>query len=238
VLLWRSVRLLAQGLGGNHVLRVSAVGLGMRGSVGFCSRLVLRLDPGRSRVLIALGDPLRCGGSMLNPTRAAVIRNAALVGDRISLHARRVVVGGVNRALVHAHDCGVVGKLVAAPFSTRKTDAPIPIAVVHAAVVADVAAPVAPMEPVSAAVPVPIVGRPQGALIGSRNPSAGNPVVVPIAIGPVAGNPHQVGLGTEGLFINRQFGRSKTHTDDDLCVRKSGNNRDQKRQQKPTCRAE
>jgi hypothetical protein len=155
---------------------------------------------------------------VLNPARAAVIRNAVAVNDRISLHARRVVVGGVNHALIHAHDRGVVGKLVAAPFSARKTDAPVPVAVVHAAVVANVAAPVAPMESVSAAVPVPVVGRPQGALIGSRNPSAGNPVVVPVAIGPVAGNPHQVRLGTVGLFINRQFGRSETHNDDDLCV--------------------
>jgi hypothetical protein len=175
---------------------------------------------------------------MLNPARAAAIGNAAAVDDRVSLHARRVVVGGVNHGIIHAHHRGVVGKLVAAPFSARKTDAPIPKAVVHAAVVAYVAAPVAPMEPVSAAVPVPVVGRPQGALIGSPNPRAGNPVVVPVAIGPVAGNPHQVGLGTVGLFINREFGRSETHTDDDLCVRKSGNNRDQKRQQKPTCRAE
>jgi hypothetical protein len=169
-------------------------------------------------VLIALGNPLLWGSSVLNPAWAAAIGNAAVVDNRISLHNRRVVVGGVNHGLIHVHDRGVVGKLVAPPFSTRKTDASVPIAVVDATVVAYVAAPIAPMEPVFAAVPVPVVGRPQGALIGSRSPSAGNPVEVPVAIGPVAGNPHQVGLGTERLFINRQFGRSVTHTYDDLCV--------------------
>ena len=196
------------------------------------------LETCRSRVLIAIGNPLPRGGSVLNPARTAAIRNAAPVGDCVSLHTRRVVVGGVNHALIHTHDRGVVRKLVAAPFSSRKTNAPVPKAVVHAAVVAYVAAPVAPMEPVSTAVPVPVVGRPQGTLIGCLNPSARNPVVVPFAIGPVAGNPHPVGLGAEGLFINRQFGRSETHTDDDLCMQKSGKNRNQKRQQKPTCTAE
>ncbi len=161
---------------------------------------------------------------MLNPARAAAIGNVAPVDDRVSLHTRRVVVGGVNHALIHTHDRGVVGKLIAAPFSARKTDAPVPKAIVHAAIVAYVAAPVATMEPVSAAVPVPVVGRPQGALIGSRNPSARNPVVVPFAIGPVAGNPHQVDLQTDRLFINRQLGRSETHADDDLCIRNGGNN--------------
>ena len=145
---------------------------------------------------------------MLNPARAAAIGNAAAVDDRISLHARRVVVGGVNHALVHAHNRGVVGKLIAAPFSTCKTDAPVPIAVVHAAVVADVAAPVAPMEPVSAAVPVPVVGRPQGALIGSLNPGAGNPVVVPVSIVPVAGNPHQV-RAEDRRAVHRQAVRAE-----------------------------
>jgi hypothetical protein len=229
----RGVRLLAQGLGGNRVLRVSAVCLGIGGSVGLCSPLVLRLEPGRSRVLIAHGNLLLWGSSVLNPARAAAIGNATAVGDRVSLHTRRVAIGGVNHALIHARDSGVVGKLVAAPFPARETDAPVPKAVVHAAVVADVAAPVAPMEPVSAAVPVPVVGRPQGAHIGDRNPRAGNPVVVPVAIGPVAGNPHQVGLGAVGLFINREFGRRQTHADNDLCVRRSGNDTDKQRQQEP-----
>jgi hypothetical protein len=230
---WRGVRLLAQGPGGSRVLRVSAIHLGIRGSIGFCSCLVLRLEPRGSRVLIVLCNQLRRSGSMLNPARATAIGNAAAVGDRVSLHARRVVVGGVNYAFIHAHHRGVVGKLVAAPFSARETDALVPKAVVHAAVVADVAAPVAPMEPVSAVVPVPVVGRPQGAYIGHRNPCAGNPVVVLVAIGPVAGNPHQVGLRAVGLFVNREFGRRQTHADHDLCVRRSGNDRDKQRQQKP-----
>jgi hypothetical protein len=234
----RSVLLLAQWLGCNRVLRVSAVRLGKRCSVGLCGPLVLRLEPGRSRMLIALGNPVLWGGSVLNSARAAVIGNAAAVGDRVSLHNRRVVVSSANDALIHAHDRGVVSKLAAAPFSARETNAPVPKAVVHAAVVADVAAPVAPMEPVSAAVPVPVVGRPQSSFIGSRNPSAGNPVVVSLAVGPVAWNPHQVGLRTEGLLINGQLGRSETHTYDDLCVRRSGNDRDKQCQQKPTRSAE
>ncbi len=116
MLLRCSAVLLAQGLGGNRVLRVSAVHLGIRGSVGFCSPLVLRLEPGRSGVLTALGDLLLWGGSVLNPARATAIGNAAAVDDRVSLHTRRVVVGGVNHGIIHAHHRGVVGKLVAAPL--------------------------------------------------------------------------------------------------------------------------
>jgi hypothetical protein len=189
-------------------------------------------------VLLALGNPLLRRSGVLNPTRTAAIGNVVVVGDPVSLNNRPVVVGGMNRAFIHAHDRGVVGKFMAAPFASRKTNAAVSVAVVHAAVVAHVPAPVAPVEPVVASEPAPVGRRPQGTLIRSRNPRAWNPVVVPVAVRPVAWNPHQVGPGTVGLLINRQFGWSKTHTYDDLCLRRSGKDRENQRQQKPTRRAE
>ena len=103
---------------GNCVLRVSAIRLGIRRSVGLCGLVVMRLDAGRRRVLTAIGNLLRGRGSVLNPARAAVIRNAIAAGDCVSLHTCRVCVKwSMNDALVHAHHRSVVGKLVAAPFS-------------------------------------------------------------------------------------------------------------------------
>ena len=211
----------AERLGGNYGSRMSAVRLGIGGLVGPHSLLVLRLDLGRSRVLVAIGNPFLRRGDVLNPAWPAVIGNAAAGADGVSLDNCPVVVSGVDDALIHTHDRGVVGKFIAAPFSPGKTDAAIPVAVVHSAVVADVPAPVAAVEPVATTKPPPIGRRPQGSFIGSRNPCAGNPVVVVVAIGPVAGCPNQVGLGTEGLFVDRQFGWSETDTDRDLCMRKS-----------------
>lgn len=114
----RYVRCLDLWPGSNYVLRVSAVHLGIRRSVDLRRLLVTRLDAGRSRVLVAIGNPLRWCGSVLNSARAAVIRNAVVVDDRVVRHNRPVDIGRVNHVFVHAHHRGVVGELVAAPLST------------------------------------------------------------------------------------------------------------------------
>ena len=194
---------------------------------------MLHLESGWRRVLFMHRNQFLGSCGVLDAARTAVIGHMVGVDDGVSLHNRPVDVGGVNDSLIHMHHRGVVGKGVAAPFTAGKADAPIAEAVVHAAVVAHVAAPVALMEHIAATGPAPPVGGPESALIGSRHPCAGNPVVIPIVIGigPVAGNPHQVGFRADGLHINRQFRRRKPHTDDDLCVRRHRNGREKQRQQ-------
>jgi hypothetical protein len=171
-----------------------------------------------SGVLLAGGNLLLGSGGVPNAAGAAAIRNVTVPGDRISFHDRPVNIGGVNDILIHTHHRGVIGKLVAAPLAAGKADALVAVAVVHAAVVTDVTSPVAPVEPVAPTVPVPVIRSPKRALIGSGDPGAGNPVVVLVTICPVARHPHQVGLGADGLFIDRKHRRCKSDTDGDLCV--------------------
>jgi hypothetical protein len=97
---------------------------------------------------------------MFYPARSSVIGNVVCVDDRVLLHNRPVHVGGVDNILIHVHHRGVIGKRTASPLSAGEADAPVPKAVVNAAVVAHVRSPVAAMEPVVASVPVPIIGSP------------------------------------------------------------------------------
>jgi hypothetical protein len=171
-------------------------------------------------VLVVCGYLLSGRGSVLNAAGTAAIGDAVAVGDCISLHTCPVDIGGVDRVLIHVHDRGVVSKLVAAPLAADESDALIAEAIVHAAVVANVTAPVAPMKPVAAAVPVPVIRRPKRTVIRSLYPGSGHPVVVALIliVGPVAGHPHQVGLGADRLLIDGQLRWSESDTDDDLCV--------------------
>ena len=210
----------AQRLGGYHILRVAFVGLGKRGFVGPGCCCVLCLEAGWSRVLVARGYLLRRLGGVPNAAGATVIRDATIVGDGVIRHNRPVTVGGVDSVLIDACDRGVVAEVVTLPLAAGVADAPVAVAVVHAAVVAHVAAPVTAMEPVVAAVPSPVGRRPQRAVIGRRNPGAGHPVVVALVliVGPIAGHPHHVGFGADGLLIDGHFRRSESDRDDDLRV--------------------
>jgi hypothetical protein len=179
---------------------------------------MLCLELGWSRVLLVLGSPLLGGGGVLDAAGTAAIGNTVPVGDCVSLHNRPVNVGGVDGVLIYAHDGGVISKLAAAPLAAGKADALVAEAVIHSTVVAHVAAPVAPMEPVAAIRPAPVVGRPKRARVGRLYPDPGHPVVTLATPGPVARHPHKVGLGADRLLIDGQFRWSESDTDDDLRV--------------------
>jgi len=208
----------AQRLFGNQVLRMAPIRLGIQAPVGPGSHHVLRLVAGRSYMPLTRGSQFLGRGGVLYATRTAAVGNVAVVHDRVSLHNRPVDVGGVNDGLIHAHDRGVVGKLVAAPLAAGEADPPVAKAVVDASVIAYVPTPIATMEPIVAAEPAPIVGCPQRTLIRSHHPGAGHPVVVSIAPGPVARCPHQVGFGAQGLLVNRQLRWGKIDAEEDLGV--------------------
>ncbi len=167
----RSMLFHGQRLCGSQVSRMSAIGLGKRCLVGPGRSRVLRLERGRRHMRLVLDRPLGGRGRVLNAVRTAVESHVIGIGDDASLHHRPVDVGGVDDGFIHMHNRGVVGKGAAPPLATGKADAAVAEAVVHAAIEANVVAPVAVMKPILAVVPTPVWGRPQRALIGSRNPT-------------------------------------------------------------------
>jgi hypothetical protein len=145
---------------------------------------------------------------VLDAARPARIGSVVLIDDGGVMHNRLVHVGCVNNRRIHIHDCGVIGKVPATPFPTGKTHAHVAKAVVHAAVVANVLAPVTFVEDIVATTPAPVSGSPEIARLRSGHPCSRNPVVIANAVpGPIAGSPHEVRLRTGRLDVNRKSGR-------------------------------
>ena len=125
----------------------------------------------------------------------------AVIADGV---LRDAVVGHViddDGAVVDVRDVGVIDvdvgystvvlKVVALPVAAVEAGADIAEAVVNAAVVADVRAPVADMEAEASEGEAPVGGCPERAIVGRRAPDAGDPVVatVVLVVVPVAGGP-------------------------------------------------
>jgi hypothetical protein len=96
--------------------------------------------------------------------------------------------------------------VAATPVAALVAIAAIAISVVNPAIEADVLTPVAAMEPVVVMPKAPVAGGPQGTLIGSLNPNAGNPVVAwlriaGLCVGPIAGRPEIVVAGGWRLVV-------------------------------------
>jgi hypothetical protein len=223
------------GRGSAHasVRRMAAIVIGIRGFVVSGEILVMLLEGCPALVLVVLGQSLFRARVVMDAVRAAAEGYVAVTGDEASIDTLVILEGGVDVAVVHMHDRGVVVEVVAAPLSAGKADAAVTEAVVHAAVIAHVRAPVALMEAIATTFPTPVGGRPQRAFIRGGHPGAGNPVVASVAVGPVTGSPHHAGLHTGGLLVDRQ-GR-RCNADDDLGTGKrgDGNENDHQHQQKP-----
>jgi hypothetical protein len=217
---------------------MAAVVLDVRTPVAPGRGLVLLLEGGCRDVPLVLSHPFFRAGLVVDTARAAAEGHVAIPGNEASVHAPPVLEGLVDKPAVHMHYDDVIGEDLAAPLAAGKAEAAITVAVVHAAIVTDVPAPVAGMEDVETVRPAPVARRPQSTGIGRRNPSAGNPIVAVVAIGPVTGNPHQTGLRAIGLHIDRQYRRRNTYTDEDAGVRRNGNEYDNQRQQKPARRVQ
>ncbi len=102
-------------------------------------------------------------------------------------------------------DGAVVIEVASAPVTALVAESHVAKAVVDAAIVADVLAPVARVKPVGVIPVAPIAGGPERALVGSLNPGAGHPVVAVLrGPGPIAGRPDIVVAGSRGLVVVRQ----------------------------------
>jgi hypothetical protein len=164
---------------------------------------------------------------MLNAARSTSVGHVIVVDDGRVMHDRRIDIGVVDHSCVHAHHSGVVRKVSAAPFATGKTDAHISEAIVHAAVVANVRAPVTAIEAVRSAFKTPVGRRPEVSRLRSRHPCARNPVIPAVAISPVARRPQKSILWAERLFINHQRRRRNTYADKYSGIRRGRNDAEQ-----------
>jgi hypothetical protein len=179
---------------------------------------VVLLEWGSIHVPLVLGHPIFGAGLIMNSAGASAEGYAAVSCKIATIHTPAIHEGkAAMEANVH-HSC-IVGKVSAAPFTADKADAAIAIAVVHAAVVADVGSPIATMEDIEAVIPAPIGRSPQVAGLRRRNPGSGNPVIAVVAVGPVAGRPHEARLGTRWLLIDRQRWRRKANANENAGIR-------------------
>ena len=93
------------------------------------------------------------------------------------------------------------GPPVSIPVTTLVTTAGIAMAVVDAAIVADVRTPVTVVPVIAGFIVSPVRRRPERSHIGSHNPSARNPVISGGSIAPVARRPNVIFSGTLWLVV-------------------------------------
>jgi hypothetical protein len=154
---------------------------------------------------------------------------AAVVADAVGGLRGVMDVVVDNGALVVIADAGayvgdgaVVIEVVSLPVASEEAEADVAEAVIDATVEADVRTPVSAVEAVVSAAPAPVGRCPESAIVGWRNPLAGNPVVAVVAPRPVAGSPEIVGVGSGRLVVFRKRRRGLVGGDGDFLVCGSG----------------
>ena len=207
--------------GSNQILRTSAVRLGIGHAIGTGSLLMLGLEGRRLHMPLIHIRALLCRGLITNATLAAVKGYAAVPGIIATVNGDAIGIDAIAPCSAGAdmHDGCVVCKDSTAPHAAGKADAAIAVAVVNAAIVAHVRAPVAGMKDIKSALPSPIGRSPQSSNERRRHPRAGNPVVAVRAVGPVTGSPHQPRLRAYRLHIYRQHRRREADADIDARMR-------------------
>src|SRR6185437_9230962 len=136
-------------------------------------------------VLLAHGLDLRRPGPAVDAAVSAVVAHAgnSHIGDAVVVHV-------VNHSGVHVVHTAVIGEAISMPVAALVAESDISKAVVDAAIVANVPAPVTAVESVAVIGIAPPSGGPQSALVRRYNPGARHPVV-PLARvkAPVPGGP-------------------------------------------------
>src|SRR5262245_37909665 len=121
-----------------------------------------------------------------------------------------LIVGMGDDGSVHLGDRGVVEEHPVVPISALVTDPAITEAVIDAAIISDVRAPVSGVPNISGIIVAPVAGRPKQPDSRWQHPSGRDPVITNVSIGPVAWRPYVAGAWTERLLVNRKNGRSDT----------------------------
>ena len=179
------------------ISRATMVRIRKLGPVGAGCMLILHLSPHRRSMRLIHCHPLRGPRRNPNATRSAVETHMIVV----CVVDDGVVIDVVHDRDIHVVDRAVVVEVSAAPVAALVAVAGVTKAVVDAAIVADVLAPVATVEPVRVIPIAPVAGGPKCALVGSLNPCAGHPIIAVRRPGPVARRPDVVVAGIVRLVV-------------------------------------
>jgi hypothetical protein len=191
-----------------------------RGKIGlvlFRNLLMLLLGPSRWNVRLAGKGLLLRRRFRGNSIRPAVEAGVSVVDDRRVVDDRCIHVCRPNHGRVHGYCCCVVSEDAAAPLTAGEAAPTITESIVHAPVEADLRPPIAGIEDVNTSIsPAPITRCPEIGRLRRQDPGPRDPVVVANTIpGPIAGCPHEVGLWTGRLNVNRKSGRFNIDADAD-----------------------
>jgi hypothetical protein len=145
-----------QRLGDDNCLRLSTIHCCKLGSVLTGLLLVLLLHGQRRQATHAHGGQLRSRGRKIDTSAAATVTDTVIRCD--VGHVRDV--GVVYVGHVYIRDLAVVIELVIVPITTVVAAADVAVAVIHAAIVADVAAPGSTVKAVAAGYRAPVSRRP------------------------------------------------------------------------------
>ncbi len=192
------------------------------------------LDGGTLEALLVLKIAFPAVRKVSDSTRPTVKSHTAVTVHIVATPVIAIVVGVPNETTIHAPDGGVVVEEAIMPPPTNKADTEVAEAVVDAAIVAHIAAPVAGVPVVKPTRPAPVAGGPQRADKGRRNPRARNPIVAVGAISPVAWSPDHARAWAKRLLINKQWRRSISDADEHFGMRGCGDQRHCKSEQKPS----
>lgn len=181
-----------------HGLRTSVVLVGKLRAILHGRLRVGALRRQSGEVVFVAGRSLRSVGAILQSAVAAVVayaRGIVVVG-----HA--VVVSVADVVFVHAADGRVVVEIAAAPVAAFISIAAIAMAVIYAAIEADMRSPVAMAPAVMAARIAPVTRRPESADIRRQHPRARHPVIAAIGcVAPITGRPFIVVAGRRRLIV-------------------------------------
>ena len=183
-----------------HVSRTAMIRSGKLVAVGGGGSLILELRLHGRGMRLPHCHTLRGTRRNMQTARSTVVTHAGAV--RIA--ADRTVINVMRHRDVDVVDRAVVVEVASAPVAALVAVAGIAKAVVDAAVVADVLAPIAGVVSIGVIRVAPVAGGPERALVRRLNPRAGNPVVAVWRPSPVTGGPDIVVAGVLRLVVVEQ----------------------------------
>jgi hypothetical protein len=141
------------------------------GAIGAGCVLILDLGMHGRSMRFAQRGKIRWNGTSPDAALAAVEAYPNVV------HRNGVAVDVVDHGVIDIVHSAVVEEMTGVPIASLVAGAPVAIAVVDAAVEADVGPPIAVEESIMAAYRTPVAGCPERTLVGRLNPNAGHPVI-------------------------------------------------------------